>query len=261
MSDSPDSTYDSYVRWRDVAELRPIALSVVIPAFNEQERIVPTIGAFAAHLAESNIAWELIVSDDGSLDNTRPLIHLLDHANVRVLQAPENAGKGAAVKRGLLAARGAMVLFSDADNATPADEFDRLRVRLDDGADVAIGSRAADGADVRNRSIFRRTLTAGLRTVVKVGLKIGVTDTQCGFKLFTRDAAQRISSAQTLDGFSFDLEMLYLAQRFGYRIDEVPVRWFDAPGSKVKPIREAYRFLKSIFIIRKNESRGVYDDA
>jgi dolichyl-phosphate beta-glucosyltransferase len=178
-----------------------------------------------------------------------------------VLQAPENAGKGAAVKRGLLAARGAMVLFSDADNATPADEFDRLRVRLDDGADVAIGSRAADGADVRNRSIFRRTLTAGLRTVVKVGLKIGVTDTQCGFKLFTRDAAQRISSAQTLDGFSFDLEMLYLAQRFGYRIDEVPVRWFDAPGSKVKPIREAYRFLKSIFIIRKNESRGVYDDA
>jgi dolichyl-phosphate beta-glucosyltransferase len=264
MTPQPESAYPAYAAyaaWRDTPQTGPIDLSIVIPAYNEQARIVPTIGAFAAHLALSGLTWELIVSDDGSRDATRALIDLLDHANVRVVEAPANAGKGAAVKRGFAAARGRMVLFSDADNATPADELDGLIARLEAGADVAIGSRAADGADVVNRSLLRRTLTAGLRGVVRLGLGIGVADTQCGFKLFTAEAAHRISSAQTVDGFSFDLEMLHLAERFGYEIAEVPVRWFDAPGSKVQPGREAVRFVLSIVRIRLNAIQGVYRHA
>jgi dolichyl-phosphate beta-glucosyltransferase len=254
-------TYTTYATWRDIPEGRMLDLSVVIPAYNEQDRIVPTIGAFAAHLAETDLAWELIVADDGSKDATRPLIDLLDHANIRVLEAPANAGKGAAVRRGLQAAGGRMVLFSDADNATPVQELDGLIGRIEDGADLAIGSRAADGASVENRSLLRRILTAGLRWIVRLGLGVGVEDTQCGFKLFTAPAAKRIAAAQTVDGFSFDLEVLHLAERFGYEIAEVPVRWFDVPGSKVDARKEIVRFLTSIARIRFNALRGVYSRA
>lgn len=253
--------YATYATWRDTPEDRPLDLSVVIPAYNEQERIVPTIGAFAAHLSGTDLAWELIVSDDGSTDATRELVELLGHANVRVLEAPANAGKGAAVRRGLAEAKGRMVLFSDADNATPADELDGLVARIDAGADVAIGSRAAEGSSVENRSLVRRTLTAGLRWVVRLGLGVGVLDTQCGFKLFTAPAARRIAAAQTVEGFSFDLEVLHLAERFGYEIAEVPVRWFDAPGSKVDTRKEVVRFLTSIARIRFNALKGVYRHA
>lgn len=255
------SAYDAYTAWRDTPNSRPVDLSIVVPAYNEQARIVPTIGAFAAHLACTELTWELIVSDDGSDDATRVLIDLIDHANVRVVRAPRNAGKGAAVRRGFAHATGRMVLFSDADNATPAQEVDRLIAELESGADVAIGSRAATGAAVANRSLLRRTMTAGLRTVVRAGLGIGVSDTQCGFKIFTADAARRIAAAQTVDGFSFDLEMLHLAERFGYRIAEVPVRWFDAPGSTVRPGREALRFFASILRIRLNSWKGIYRNA
>lgn len=261
MPSSSPAAYAAYAEWRDTPNTGPIDISVVIPAYNEQDRIVPTIGAFAAHLAQSDLTWELIVSDDGSRDSTRALIALLDHANVRVVEAPANAGKGAAVKRGFAAAQGRLVLFSDADNATPAQELDGLLACIKSGADVAIGSRNADGAEVLNRSLLRRTLTAGLRAVVRLGLGIGVTDTQCGFKLFTAEAAHRISSAQTVEGFSFDLEMLHLAEGFGYEIAEVPVRWFDAPGSKVSPGREAIRFVLQIGRIRLNRLRGVYRHA
>ncbi len=261
MTNTPESAYAAYAAWRDIAQTGPIDLSIVIPAYNEQSRIVPTIGAFAAHLALSSLTWELIVSDDGSRDATRALIDVLDHANVRVVEAPANEGKGSAVKRGFAVARGRMVLFADADNATPADQLDGLIARIEAGADVAIGSRAVVGADVANRTLVRRTLTAGLRALVRVGLGIGVADTQCGFKLFTAEAAHRISTAQTVDGFSFDLEMLHLAERFGYVIAEVPVRWFDAPGSTVHPSREAVRFVLSIVRIRFRSLNGAYRHA
>lgn len=258
---SAPPAYENYISWRDVPFTGATDISIVIPAFNEQARIVPTIGAFMAYLAKSKLTWELIVSDDGSLDATRELIKILNHANIRIVEAPKNAGKGAAVRRGFAAARGRMVLFSDADNATPAEELDGLIACLEDGADLAIGSRSVEGAQVVNRSLLRRAFTLGLRGVVRVGLGVRVADTQCGFKLFTAEAAQRISRAQTLDGFSFDLEMLYLARRFGYHVAEVPVRWFDAPGSKVRPGREAIRFLSSVVKIRWNDVRGVYRQA
>jgi dolichyl-phosphate beta-glucosyltransferase len=254
-------SYDTYRTWRDAPEPRPLDLSIVIPAFNEKDRIVPTIGAFAAHLSEHDIAWELIVSDDGSADHTLSLVRLLDHANIRVLEAPANAGKGAAVRRGVGAASGRMVLFADADCSTPASELDPLMEELEGGADVAVGSRAAAGAQVANRSRMRRALTSGLRSIVRFGLGVPVEDTQCGFKLFTADSARRLFSEQTVDGFSFDLEVLFLAKRLGMQIAEVPVRWYDAPGSKVDARREIVRFLTSIARIRFNALKGVYGRA
>jgi len=254
-------TYENYEKWRDAPEERSVDLSVVIPAYNERERIVPTIGAFAAHLAGIGLAWELIVSDDGSTDGTVDLVWSLGLANVRVLTAPSNQGKGAAVRRGVASARGRTILFADADCSTPAAELDYLLAELALGADVAIGSRAAAGADVANRSVLRRVLTRGLNTVVRVGLAVPLEDTQCGFKMFTAEAAQRLFRAQTVDGFSFDLEILYLARRVGMRVAEVPVRWYDAPGSKVNARKEVVRFLQSIFQIRFNSLRGVYSNA
>ena len=251
-------SYETYRAWRDRHEERPLDLSIVIPAFNEKDRIVPTIGAFAAHLSGHDLAWELIIADDGSTDHTKALVELLDHANIRVLDAPGNLGKGAAVRRGVRAARGKHVLFADADCSTPAEELDRLWMEVRAGADVAIGSRAAGGAQVANRSPLRRTLTAGLRLLVKAGLRVPVQDTQCGFKLFKADAAQRLFQDQTVDGFSFDLEILFLARRYGMTIAEVPVSWFDAPGSKVHARLEIVRFVSSIIRIRMNALRGVY---
>ncbi len=254
-------TYATYRRWRDIPTTDAIDISVVIPAYNEKERIVPTIGAFAAHLSHRSVSWELIVSDDGSTDETRELVGMLDHANIRVLETEANTGKGAAVRRGMASARGRLVLFADADCSTPVVELDRLMGEIDRGADVAVGSRAAHGASVENRSWLRRALTAGLRSIVRCGLGVSVRDTQCGFKLFSAEAAGRLFRAQTVDGFSFDLEILYLARRLGMHVAEVPVRWYDAPGSKVDPGKEIIRFLTSIARVRLNALRGVYAHA
>jgi dolichyl-phosphate beta-glucosyltransferase len=258
---NPSASYLAYTRWRDTPNDRPVDLTVVIPAFNEQARIIPTIAAWVAHLAPRDLCWEIVVSDDGSTDDTTALIELIGHVNVRLVRAPRNAGKGAAVHRGFSDARGRMVLFCDADNATPVQELDGLIARLESGADVAVGSRAAHGADVNNRSFLRTAMTTGLRRLVSLGLGIGVTDTQCGFKLFTADAARRVCAVHTIDGFAFDLEMLFLAERLGLVVSEVPVRWFDAPGSTVRPLREAVRFVASIARIRLNTARGVYAHA
>ncbi len=254
-------SYETYERWRDQPEVGYPRLSVVIPAYNEKDRIVPTIGAFAAHLAATDLSWELIVADDGSMDETVTLVRMLDHANVRVLPTVENGGKGHAVRRGVEAARGGLILFADADCSTPVDELGRLIAAIESGADLAIGSRNEIGASVQHRSGFRRILTFGLQQLVRFGLGIPIKDTQCGFKLFSADAARNLFEAQTVRGFSFDLELLFLAARRGMRIAEVPVRWYDAPGSKVDAKREVVRFVQSIARIRWNALSGVYADA
>jgi dolichyl-phosphate beta-glucosyltransferase len=162
----------------------------------------------------------------------------------------------------MLAARGAYVLFDDADNSTPIEELEKLLRKLDaEGFDVAVGSRAADGAEEAHRTPLRRLLSAGLRWTVRNIFRIGVRDTQCGFKLFTHEAVQHLYGAQTIDGFSFDLEILYLASKFGYKVAEVPVRWIDAPGSKVDTTKEVQRFLRDLLKIKLNDVRGIYAHA
>lgn len=254
-------SYTDYKYWKE----RPISsepyLSVVIPAYNEAERILPTLGAIAAHVSAMNIPWELIVVNDGSVDNTADLVTGIGFANLRLINQ-ENGGKGSAVRRGILAARGQYVLFDDADNSTPIEEIDKLLYKLqNEEYDVAIGSRAAAGASESKRSPTRRILSAGLRWLVRHIFRINFRDTQCGFKIYTRAAARRLYKLQTIRGFSFDLEILYLSTKLGLRIAEVPVEWIDAPGSKVDPRKEAHRFLRDLLKIRLNDLRGIYLDA
>jgi dolichyl-phosphate beta-glucosyltransferase len=255
-------SYEDYVRWKTRPLDQEPYLSVVIPAYNEEVRIVPTIGAIAAHISGLGMPWELIVSDDGSRDNTVQVVEELGLANLRVIKAPRNEGKGSAVRRGMLAARGQYVLFDDADNSTPIEEVSKVLHKLtDEGYDIAVGSRAAAGAEEASKGIVRQMMSGGLRWIVAAGFRIGVRDTQCGFKLFTQEAARRLYKAQTINGFSFDLEILYLADKFGYRIAEVPVAWVDAPGSKVDPAKEVQRFLRDLLKIKANDLRGVYAHA
>jgi dolichyl-phosphate beta-glucosyltransferase len=254
--------YSDYESWKTTPNNDPPYLSIVIPAYNEEERIIPTIGAIASHVSELGFPWELIIADDGSKDQTVALLNDLGFVNMRVLVAPKNGGKGSAVRRGMLASQGKYALFSDADNSTPIEEVTNLLRKLDgEGYDVAVGSRAATGAEEAQRSLLRRILSGGLRWIVRYIMRIGVKDTQCGFKMYTQQAAKRLHQAQTLMGFSFDLEVLYLASKLGYKIAEVPVAWRDAPGSKVDTRKEAQRFLRDLLKIKLNDLRGVYAKA
>lgn len=252
--------YDNYERWKTEAITEEPLLSVVIPAYNEEIRIIPTIGAIASHVSDLGFPWELIVADDGSKDDTVPLVEGLGFVNLHVLKTPQNGGKGSAVQRGMLAARGRYVLFTDADNSTPIEEVGKFIAALrDEGYDVAVGSRAAEGADEANKSLLRHILSGGLRMIVRYMLRIKVSDTQCGFKMYTHDAAQRLHSVQTIMGFSFDLELLYLAFKVGYKVTELPVSWVDAPGSKVDTRKEVQRFVKDILRIKTNDFKGIYN--
>ncbi len=233
-------TYENYQTWKTTPLDEKPYLSIIIPAYNEEIRIVPTIGAIAAFVSTLGFPWELIIADDGSTDTTTELVEELDFANLHLLKAEKNGGKGSAVQRGMLAAKGDYILFTDADNSTPIEEIQNLLAELTDkGFDIAVGSRAADGAEEAKRSFMRRVLSGGLRWIVKYIFRIGVRDTQCGFKLYSRDAALKLHSNQTVMGFAFDLEILYLASKHGYKIAEVPVDWIDAPGSKVDTRKEA----------------------
>jgi dolichyl-phosphate beta-glucosyltransferase len=253
-------SYNAYQQWKETPLKDEPYLSIVIPAYNEAERIVPTIGALASHVSGLGFPWELIIADDGSTDETVKLVQELGLANLKLLIADQNGGKGSAVQRGILAAQGQYILFDDADNSTPIEELTPVLSKLlREGYDIAVGSRAISEAEEAKRSPLRRLMSGGLRWMVKHIFRIGVRDTQCGFKLFTRQAAHHLCQAQTIMGFSFDLELLYLAHKFGYRIAEVPVAWVDAPGSKVDPTKEAQRFLRDLLRIKLNDWRQVYN--
>jgi len=255
-------SYQNYERWKTTPLIEEPYLSVIIPAYNEEERILPTIGAVSSHMCDLVARWELIIVDDGSSDQTAHLVAGLGLANLRLLKAPKNEGKGSATQRGMLAARGTYVLFTDADNSTPIEEVAVLFAKLEqEGYDIAVGSRAALGAEEASRSILRRILSYGLRSLVHTVFRFNVRDTQCGFKMYTRETARRLHIAQTIKGFSFDLEVLYLAAKLGYRVAEVPVKWVNAPGSKVDATKEVRRFLHDLVTIKLNDVRGVYAKA
>lgn len=249
-------SYASYQTWKTTLS-DSVDLSIVVPAYNEAERILPTLGAIAVVVSGLGYSWEMIVSDDGSSDNTVELVRSLNWSNLRVV-THANTGKGGAVKRGVLAARGRRVLFADADNSTPIEELPRMMAQLDEGFDVAVGSRAADGAKEENKSALRHLVSWGLRAVAGSLSGVRVKDTQCGFKLFSQGAARDLFGLQQMLGFSFDLELLYLATKLGYRVAEVPVHWFDAPGSKVDSVRDSLRFFRDIFAVRALHRRGAY---
>jgi len=210
------------------------SLSIVIPAYNEEKRLPGTLDRVLAWLDRRALGFsELIVVDDGSRDNTAGVAE--SRPPVRVLRNPGNRGKGYAVRHGMLDARGDWVLYSDADLSTPIEEADRLYdAAMKSGAAIAIGSRAVDRSLVTvHQSSFREYSGRAFNLVMRTITGLPFSDTQCGFKLYRRDAAQKVFSRQKLDGFSFDVEDLYLAKKAGVKAIEVPVHWANVEGTKV----------------------------
>jgi len=234
-------------------------LSVVIPAYNEEARIVMTLSRSLDYLQRRHPSADVIVVDDGSEDETADIVQGLaeKEASLRLIRLPENKGKGAAVREGMLAAQGERLLFMDADLATPIEELDKLLFYMDQGFDVVIGSRGLSESDIRQRQPLPRELMGRTFNVIVRSLLLGgFRDTQCGFKLFTRAAAQDLFNAQTLDGFAFDVEVLLLAKDRDLRIREVPVVWYHAPNSKVSPVTDASRMLADLLMLRARRFRG-----
>jgi len=227
--------------------------SVVFPCFNEEARILPTLDRAIGFLAGRGEGWEIIVVDDGSRDQTSAVVRsrFATVAAVRVLRYETNHGKGFAVREGVLASRGKLALFSDADLSTPIEELAKLEAKAAEGFDVVVASRVVAGARILTPQPTRRRL-AGLvfRSLVRsLGLS-SLHDTQCGFKLLRRATVEPILRAIETKGFAFDVELLARAERAGLRVAEVPVDWRDSRGSKVRLFPDALRMASDLIRIR-----------
>jgi dolichyl-phosphate beta-glucosyltransferase len=236
-------------------------LSIVIPAYNEQGRLEPTLRAYLTYCRERRRSVEVIVVDDGSTDGTTPLVEHLagELSELRLIRLAQNQGKGYAVRSGIVNARGCRILFADADGATPIEELERLDAALDGGADLAIGSRALQAAGVQVRSrLHRRLIGRAFHRLVRFTGVVGIADTQCGFKLFRGPVAHALFSRMRTTGFSFDVEVLMMARLFGYRIAEVPVNWTHQPGSRVNLVTDSARMAGDLFRIRLRRLKGHY---
>ena len=243
------------------------SLSIIIPAYNEAARLGNTLRAVVDYLRQNMPDAEVIVVDDGSADNTAELARQLfaDSGNLRtsVISYKSNLGKGRAVRLGLLAARGDVALFSDADLSTPITEAPKLIEPIVSGQyDVAFGSRALDRALIGVHQSWRREQGGRIfNLAVRLATGLPFWDTQCGFKAFRMSVCRPLVEAATVDRFGFDVELLYLAFRAGLNLKEVPVRWDHNDGSKVSLFSDSFRMLNEVGLIRQQARRGVYDGA
>ncbi len=235
------------------------SISVVVPAFNEQDRIAESLSSIHRYLSCRSETFELLVVDDGSTDSTCEVVESFaaEHPHSTLIRTSPNRGKGHAVRIGVLRARGSFILFSDADLATPIEELESLLSAVHTGRAVAIGSRAARGAVLAVRQPWYRELAGrSLNQLVRRLAVPAVRDTQCGFKLFRRDAAHDLFGRSVEDGFGFDVEVLHLATRRGYSVAEVPVAWRHREGSKVRIVRDSMRMLGTLRRIVCRDLRG-----
>ena len=226
-------------------------LSVVIPAFNEESRISGTLSQVIEYLVGQDYGWEVVVADDGSTDQTAQLVGrvIAEQPNVRILRL-DHRGKGWAVKHGMLAAQGEYRLLCDADLSVPIEQVERLLPPLGPGSDIVLGSREAPGA-ARIGEPERRHLMGRVFNFLVSRLAVpGLSDTQCGFKCFRGDAVQDIFRLLTIDGFAFDVELLYLARKRGLTFAEVGVDWYYRPESKVRPLWDSLAMTVDLLKIR-----------
>jgi len=258
-------------------------LSVVIPCYNEERRLPATLSKVTSYLRGQQYGAEVIVVDDGSSDHTADLVEQLVAANshdaqpgcvtpaLRVIRN-EHRGKAFAVRTGMLAAAGQFVLFTDADGATPIEETDKLLPRLVEGFDVAVGSREGREARRFGEPSYRHIMGRVFNLIVQLLAVPGIHDTQCGFKAFRRAAARDLFSNLQLYTpdttgpvkgamvTGFDVEILFLARKWGYRMVEVPVHWYYGTESKVNPVKDTWRNLRDVLLVRWNDLRGRYSE-
>lgn len=242
-----------------------IDLSVVVPAYNEERRLPPTLIHMIDFFDQMPFSYEVIVVDDGSTDATADIVRKFERVRkqVRLIQLPTNYGKGHAVRLGVLNSRGKRILMADADGATPIEEFLRLNEALTKETPIAIGSRALASVDTRvSTSIHRRLLGRVFNRCVNTVLVPSIADTQCGFKMFTRSVAMFLFRNQRSNGFSFDVELLYIAKKSEIAVAEIPINWTNIPGSKVNLIVDSLKMLRDIFqfkVMHRHISKQKYE--
>jgi dolichyl-phosphate beta-glucosyltransferase len=228
-------------------------LSVVVPAYNEEDRLGPTLARLYEYYSAQDYSFEVSVISDGSSDRTGEVVENFAklHPGFRLIEYRPNRGKGHAVKVGVMAAAGELILFCDADLATPQEETEKLLAHIRDGADIAIGSRPLQESNLEVRQpLYREMLGRMFNKIVQtIGIR-GIDDTQCGFKMFRREVGHDIFRRCKVDRFGFDFEALMIARDLGYRIDEVPIRWRHQEGSKVSLLRDGSRMLIDLMKLR-----------
>lgn len=239
-------------------------LSIIIPAFNEEKRIDKTLVAIDKYLGKKSWKTEVIVIDDGSTDNTVHVVENRQLKNTRcfLIKLPQNLGKGAALKKGVIAAQGKLLLLTDADNSTPISELNKLlRLAANNNARaIVIGSRYLRNSNILiQQPWYRRILGRVGNLIIQVLLLPGITDTQCGFKLFRSSIAKELFSQLTVAHFGFDMEILYLARKKNYPIVEVPVTWLNSPQSRLRPIKDGLKTFKELIQIKINDLLNNYD--
>ena len=235
--------------------------SVVIPAYNEEKRLPAYLREITEYFDGRGEKYEVVVVDDGSQDGTGAVVKSLRDScpALRLVQLPRNRGKGCAVRTGMLEAVGELRLFADADGATPIREVERLEEQITQGADIAIGSRALRDNTRTVQAKWHRIFFGQIFNAIVRCLSVrGIADTQCGFKLFRAQVAMDLFSVLQIDGYGFDVELLFVAQRRGYGIAEVPINWADQAGSKVRVAHDGLCMLHEVWVIRRNELRGLY---
>lgn len=236
-------------------------ISLVIPAFNERQRLGPTLDSIADFLDQKPYRVEIVLVDDGSTDDTVAFTKRYGSRflSLQIIELSQNQGKGAAVKRGMLAARGSVRFFYDADGSTPIEELDRAMRHHQQGVDVVIGSRSLVDSNRAVRQPAHRHLAGALfRYFVHFLVVPGFKDTQCGFKSFTKQATEAIFPRQLLTRFSFDVELLLLARLQGFRIVEMPITWRDSAETRLSFLKDGLRMFLDLVQIRINRLRGRY---
>ncbi|MDP8265778.1 MAG: glycosyltransferase family 2 protein [Candidatus Aceula meridiana] len=243
--------------------MEKISLSVIIPAYNEQDLIQETITQIDTFLSQNFADYEIIIVDDGSQDETykRCAALLENFPRLKLLKNEENRGKGFSIKKGVLEASSDLIMFSDADLSTPIEEILSFLPCLEQEFSIAIGSRAISGANIIKHQPFLRELMGKIFNLfVKIFVFTGISDTQCGFKCFKANIAKELFRLQRIERFCFDVETLYLARKKGYKIKELPIRWINRENSRVHIILSPIQMFLNILTIRINDLKGLYEN-
>ena len=231
-------------------------LSIVIPAFNEAQRLGPTLRRVVDYLRRNGADYEVLVVDDGSTDATAEVAGEFAREGVRVLRQEVNRGKGAVLKAGVLASRGREVLLTDADLSTPIEEIEKLRPHLAD-SELVLGSRAVAGSDIsKHQPFYREWMGRIFNLIIRLLGVRGLRDTQCGFKLLRGEVARRLFAELRIERFAYDVELVWLARRHGFRVAEVGVRWADSPSTRVNALTDSSRMLWDVLALRWRDWRA-----
>jgi dolichyl-phosphate beta-glucosyltransferase len=239
-----------------------MSITIVIPVYNEEKRILPTLKSILSWFSRKKIDHEVAIVDDGSTDNTLKVIEDIknSHPEISIFKLPHNSGKGAAVRKGMLKGKGDYILFMDADSSTPIEEFEKFLPAIKNHKDIIIGTRKMQGADIiEYQPFFREFLGKGFTWLSKITTRANISDFTCGFKCFSRKATKDIFSKAIIDNWSFDAEIVFLAGKFGYKITEVPVRWKNNTATKVRMLRDVISSLKGLWCIQIYNIKGLYE--